>query len=516
MDLALLSFGLIVVIPIGYGSGQVFRLVEPFFSARPLAEALCFVALAALVSQRRIPAAVFAAMAISIHPLMALPVVLIMTIASLAPPQGWRNGVLLGLALIAASLVSALLLGGSEPLMSGQWLESTQLRSRYLFIDTWSTGDWQTQVLPLATLALVTAVLPAGKVTVLARAALIVGAAGLLLTVISGGPLPLKLLLQVQPWRWVWIGAFLALALLPMLVQSLWQSGRAGQASALLLIAAWMLAGWSSSDRIPPFGAGALIALIAFGLWAVRGKLSGRATRMVLAGGWFMVITITLAIAGSALAVARGGFQFGTDPRWIELTTEMFRVFPPLAAAAILAGWMLTTRCKSAMGSAAIAAVSIALLIAAAPGARASWTRGLLSAEEHAGFASWRKQIPPDAEVLWPDFPQGAWFLLERRNYLSDSQLAGIVFSEALAREARRRADALSGFTNPDEWFTRRCNPQGSCRSARPTDACRAADLDFVVLETGPGKSVARIEWPGPGFSLYLYDCAYLRGPAFR
>ena len=200
----------------------------------------------------------------------------------------------------------------------------------------------------------------------------------------------------------------------------------------------------------------------------------------------------------------------------LEKVAEMFRVFPPLAAGAVLVAWMLTTRRKSAAGTAVIAAVSVALLVAAAPGARASWMPGLLLPEQHPGFAQWREAIPLTAEVLWPDFPQGTWFLLERRNYLSDSLLAGIVFSEGLAGEARRRARALSGFTSPDEWFTRQCNPQGSCRSARPAEACRAEDLDFIVLETDPGEPAETVEWPGPGHRVYLYDCATFLESASR
>lgn len=506
--LALLAFGLIVAIPTWYGSGRVFRLVEPFFSARPLAEALSLVALALLVSRRRGPAIVFAALAMCVHPLMAFPIVLVMLLVSWSPGRPARASLAAFLALVVGSIAASLLLAWGEPLMSGQWLELTRLRSRYLFTEAWATGDWQTSVLPLTTLALAAIALPVGKAATLSRAALVVGAAGLVLTIISGGPLPLKLVLQGQPWRWVWIGGFLALVLLPLLVRNLWRSGRAGRAATLFFVAGWMLSSWSSSDQIPPVGAGALIAVLALGLWLARNRASTRISGMLISGGWALLALIGVAATASAFAVGRGSFHYGTDPRWVELTAEMLKMFPPIAACAVLAAWYFTVGRNRGIGGAWVALVSLALLTGAAPGAKASWTTELLSAGDKSRFVAWRETIPADAEVLWPDIPQGTWFLLERRNFLSRSQLAGIVFSEELANEARRRSIELSEFADPDEWFGKECRAGAGCRSAGPNEACAAADLDFLVLETEAAGFAEEVEWPGPGHRVYLYDCA--------
>ncbi len=507
--LALLSFGLVLAVPVWYGSGHVFRLVEPFLSARPLAEALCLMALAALAAKRPVVAIVSILVGMSIHPLMAFPVLLMVVLAEMPSNKPIRQAFLVPIVLVTAAVLANWLLGGSEPLMTGQWLELTHLRSGYLFIDSWSTGDWQTSALPVATLALAALALPAGPAAVLSRATLIVGLAGMALTLICGGPFPLKLILQGQPWRWVWIGGFLALALLPLIVQVLWRSGRQGRTTALLLVAGWMLGSWSSSDLIPPVGAGALIAVIAVALWVARDKCPERVARLLLAGSWTLLFLSGAGAVASALAVAGGRFHFGTDPRWIELSVEIMKSFPPIAAAIVLAAWYLTTGAtRSFVGVALVAGLSAALLIGGAAGTRLSWAQGVIFDEDAAKFAVWKAMIPTDAEVLWPDFPQGAWFLLERRSFLSASQLAGIVFSQDLAGEARRRAVELAGFADPDDWFGKACASGSECRNPDPSEACAAADLDFLVLETDRDGYVGSVEWPGPGSRVYLYRCA--------
>jgi hypothetical protein len=45
------------------------------------------------------------------------------------------------------------------------------------------------------------------------------------------------------------------------------------------------------------------------------------------------------------------------------------------------------------------------------------------------------------------------WFLMEHRSYLSVPQLGGIVFSEPLASEARRRTSTLAPVVQPGYWF---------------------------------------------------------------
>jgi hypothetical protein len=515
-SLALLALGLIVAIPVGYGSGQVFRLIEPFFSARPLAEALSLLALAALVSHRFWLAAALALLAMSIHPLMAFPVVLVMLLAAMPATRSLRANLLAGLVLIAGSVAGSALLGGAGMLMSGEWLELTRLRSAYLFVDTWTPGDWQTSLLPLVTLALASTALPDSSAKTIARSALIVGGTGLILTILSGGPIPLKLILQGQPWRWIWIGHFLALALLPLLIGALWKSDKTGRAAALFLVVSWMLSGWSSSDELAPVGAATLIAIGSLALWLARNRVSSSAVSVLLAGGWVAVLLTGAGLTASTLAVARGGFHFGTDPRWVELVTEIMKSFPPVAAFAVLLAWRLVMKGKTVAGPAIVAVVAAVVLITGAQGTYTAWTQNLFSSEDHSGFARWRERIPAEAEVLWPDEPQGSWFLLQRRNYLSQTQLAGIVFSGELAREARRRAVALGGFADPDSWFGKQCSSEAECLTGSPDQACAATGLDFVVLETEAGNPSARNEWPGPGQWAYLYDCAEFAAPGAR
>ena len=57
---------------------------------------------------------------------------------------------------------------------------------------------------------------------------------------------------------------------------------------------------------------------------------------------------------------------------------------------------------------------------------------------------SWSKNIPPDAEVLWPGLPEASWFLLNRKNYVSALQSSGIVFSRETALLLDRRMESTA------------------------------------------------------------------------
>ena len=59
-----------------------------------------------------------------------------------------------------------------------------------------------------------------------------------------------------------------------------------------------------------------------------------------------------------------------------------------------------------------------------------TWTRRQYPAEADAAYEPWRRLIPEDAQVLWPDSPPlDLWYSLHRPNYWSLVQMAGSVFS---------------------------------------------------------------------------------------
>jgi hypothetical protein len=155
-----------------------------------------------------------------------------------------------------------------------------------------------------------------------------------------------------------------------------------------------------------------------------------------------------------------------------------------------------------------------ALAVAALPGAAKTWIAESYSKPERAAFSDWRSHVPVDAEVLWPDGLQETWFLLDRRSYLTVSQLGGIVFSADLAREARRRADLVAPLVPPGIWFTDPAaagTRPASLTTAILAEICIPSGPDFVVDNEDLGIQVSVVEWPTRAKHRYLYDCATVR-----
>jgi hypothetical protein len=100
---ALLTIALLIVVPIEYGAFHVFRVAEDMLTARSMAEALAMTGLCLHVYGRKNVGLALAAIALSIHALMALPMVLLL----LSLRVSTRASLLGALAAIAAVLCMA-------------------------------------------------------------------------------------------------------------------------------------------------------------------------------------------------------------------------------------------------------------------------------------------------------------------------------------------------------------------------------------------------------------------------
>jgi hypothetical protein len=505
--LAWLGTGLLVAVPGWYGAGMVFRTAEPFLSARPAAEVAALFALIALVKDKRLLSGACLALAFLFHPLMAFPAALIIVGSSLpwSSSRGfWPSAVALGSCL---ALAGGWLLGGSSPMIDGLWLTLTETRSNYLFLQNWLPPDWQATLLPLATV-FIAAQLLEGWAARLCRAAFWIGASGLVLAAVAGIA-PLKLLLQGQPWRWMWPSCVLGLLLMPALVITCWNRGQVERGMVMLLLAGWTLVQWSSGEDLAPVGAGGLLAIVAAALCLTRVNVAARLGRVV---SWGPATALSAAVAGlvlSVFALFLGRFDFGTDPVAVQLWSDILG-FP--AAAAILVGlaWWLVFVSGLRYAGLAVMVASTFLLLAAIPGAARTWLSRDFSGDRHAQFEHWRSIIPDDAEVFWHDGLQETWFLLERRAYLSLSQVGGIVFSEQLAEEAWRRAEVLTPLVAPGYWFFERSTLGSEPAKLTPgllQRLCVPGGPDFVVSDRALGNQLASVEYPNRAERRHLYGC---------
>ncbi len=511
--LALLSLALLLLLPGTYGAMEVFRYAEPFLTARLLAEALSLAALLCLLASRPVLAMTSTVLALLVHPLMAFPVALLMAV-HLLPLNRPRSRVLLGIAVVAGATFGSFLIGQPDPYIQGDWLEALRQRSVFLFTDLWGVPEWETQVMILATLGLGALALPDGSTARrLTASALLVAVAGLALAVLSSQWLELRILLQGQPWRWPWIGKVLAIAILPSLVVHLWRSARTGQAAAVLLAIAWLLAGVGALREVPPFGVAGLLCFFSLLLWVARDKVSPESLRHLRILVVLAPLLAALFFASLAYMAINNDFSFGYDPIWVQRIQDVLGT-PGMAASLAVLAWYLLIVVRSRIAASVLAVAAVALLYGAGPEYLRRWVNSPFDDAGRQQMAEWRRLIPRDAEVLWPGAPHGAWLLLDRRSYMSISQGAGSVFSAETTRELLRRAEVLSPLVSPGFWILEPKAVEEDERALTPEimqAICKDPALGFVIHQQEIPGAVGRIEWPGPGYAIYLYDCRRFR-----
>ena len=138
-DAAWLAVAFLLIVDGGYGSSGVFRISEQFLTARLPAEALAITALACYLNDMKLLSIVIAAANLFVHPLIALPGLLLLTslwVSNRTSVVGAIAGVLATLA-IAGAAVYLPLIRRLFPLMDSAWLSVVQERSQFLFLPLW-------------------------------------------------------------------------------------------------------------------------------------------------------------------------------------------------------------------------------------------------------------------------------------------------------------------------------------------------------------------------------------------
>lgn len=448
-----------------YGGVGVFRIAETFATARVLAEPLVVAALAAQLGGRSLPAAVLAALATLLHPLVAAPGVAVLLGVAVAPRDPWRAARWLGALFIGAMAVAAAV---PLPRMDPEWVAVLKERSPHLFVLAWPGVDWARVgwSFLVTAVALCSLVGPARRLVAGVAA---VAALGLAASALAVDGLGVAAAAAAQPWRAVWLLQFLAIVLVPVAVAGCWREGPAGRGAALFLAAS---CGFSREDLGWACGLAALacgLAVIARhrALWIGPRALRGLALAACCAGAVGLLFDVQARLPQPYGALHSLG---GTDP---------WALAGSLAALLVIAGVLyVAAHVRPAVALAASAAALVAAL--AAWDARRPWPRFLEHAQED--LVDLRRHLPPDAQVYWPGPYSRVWLGLRVPAWFSVDQGAGVVFHRETALAYRERLDATRDLVAAAE----NCNYAGpSCRiEARLVDAlCARADgPDFLVL----------------------------------
>jgi hypothetical protein len=494
--MACLAIALLMIVDGTYGGYEVFRYAEDYLTARSFAEALAVSAIALHFHNFKTIGLLTAVIALFVHPIMALPGLLILVslrssahIILFMAALGMLFTLGVSLFVLRAPATAGLLAVLDPP-----WLDIVQERSVFLFPLQWTSADWETNGRPFLGLAVTAMALPDSRIRALCIAAALVGATGLAVATIAGTLGHLAILIQGQAWRWMWLTCFSSVLLVAPAAAAIYRDRRCGPVTALLLVSGWML---------PPANGLPCIALALF-IWSIRERIAtGTAERLqwvVGAVGIAMVAAVALTSGASLIARIR-------DLAALQVAA--------LVVALLALYWIHATRSAMLLMLIIVSlGISSAILV---PRALKDVVRDR-SLTEVSAFADWRKTIPPTSNVFVAPAHYSAafaWFTLQRPSY-----------SRATAMEIDRRSQVLLPVLDPD-WQLRtsgRSTPAQDAmqRGPRPftqerlVSVCGDLQLGFVVAKEDVGIGLIVRKQFGDSTSWSLYDCNQVRSAAPR
>jgi hypothetical protein len=516
-DAAWLAVAFLLIVAGDYGGSRVFQIVDPFLTARLPAEAMITTALACHIRGMRRLSLVLALGALLVHPLMALPGLLLVVCLRLPVRVGVIGAIGGVIATLAVAIVTTNLPMASHELtvMDAPWLDVVRERSQFLFLQLWSIHDWDMNAQPFISLGFTAVAVADERIRKLCAAAALVGAAGLAVAFIGGLIGPVAILVQGQAWRWVWIAVFIGVVLVPVTALQVWRDETCGPLCTLLLVLGWTL---------PGVGGSACMAL-ALIFWLTRVQISSRL------GTHFRWVSAAL---GAAIGVwifvkfwvilsAPPTPPSGHAPSSVVQIQDIFALKIPAVLLGTLTWWGIGAGRRTWV-PVLLSTMLLALSICTFPAAFKQ-ARKLAATADIQEFVDWENVIPPTSTVLvTPPRDVGAfvWFTLGRPNYAGLNQSSGVVFSRTTALEVRRRSEVLLPLTDP-EWkilASLRAKSGGNRQNKATTrplttknlvQVCGDPELGFVVSPEKVGFDPLRHLHDGAWKDWNLYDCRKVR-----
>jgi hypothetical protein len=513
-NIAWLSVGALIILPGAYGGSGIFHFSDLYLTARLPAEAMVATALALHFRGWKRLSLSIAAAALFVHPLMALPGVLLLIYMSVRREialLGAGVGIVgaLGIAVITQRVPEA---AHIIPVMDSEWLEVVRERSQFLFLNFWSVADWKLNTQPFVSLLLTMLAVPDAQIRKLCIGAIVVGLAGLAVTLVASCVTPVALLVQGQAWRWVWITDFVAILLLALTVLRVWHDEKCGVLCSILVVVGWT---FSVVD-------GLTCVSIALLLWLARPHIPERAIPYLRWAGYAVGLIVMAWVAVTCWTILTSSSMGHDSPAFAKLRDIVRLDISAAALIGFLWHWLRITRSLLWLTTAVVILLAAVVYISPKSFDAFSNTGSPALIEE---FADWRKIIPPSSSVYLADIydtGEFAWFALDRPSYLSPDQSAGVVFARATALEIRRRSQVVLPLEKP-YWKV-----QSSMRDIRnPTDkkssdylpltaqslvsVCNDPQLGFVIAKENVGFDPITHTHSGAWKNWNLYDCRHVR-----
>ncbi len=487
---------LALCLPRTYGPLQLLHTAEPFATPRIWAEATLLGALALWLLQRRPAGALLALAAASLHPLMALPGLAMMALAS-TPRVRWAAALLLCAAAAAGWWWQIEPLPRLFQQYDDAWWAVVRGRNPMILFESWTPAQASHALLAGLLLAVTLRQSRSGSALhSLAIALLVVSTTSLVLWA-GASVLRNVLILQVQPWRVLWLMHLLA----PLLwLAAARRQGRPSIHVLAMLALAWLAPSWAAVV----VGAVALWLHARPNLWVEH-----RAVRVGVQFGMAALGLIELMRSAGPL-VALGVASFN-DVR-LALQVAAVAGEPVFIAAVLGTAWALQRTAPEVQRVLPTLAGTACL---AALGLWSSWLWvARTDATDRRLAVAMRTVIPADATV-WSELDvANTWLHLRRANYASQSQGAGAQFDRNAALTLRHRLELLQGAQLTDESWER--TPLVRAQIRRPDlpalrRVCEDRALDWLVFRGSLDHAHVLIRSDDGLATASLVACATLR-----
>lgn len=417
-------------LPAAYGGYQLFSYGETAVAPRPFAEALVLCGLAMLLDGRRVAAAAAMAVAMALHPIMALPGVGVLVLWTAAQDRRWAI-----VWAVAACFCLALALGGAPPFdrlrqtLDPEWKAILVSRNPHLFPSLWPF-DWTGRAATRAATLLIAAGMTTPAVRRLFLITLAVGFTGLAASYFLGETFSLLLVVQAQTWRMMWLVFALATIAAAICVAGMARADWMSRISLAFLALAWVYADFD----LPAAALATTAVVIRYAVrpedvtipaWAYVGGLS--IAGIAIVGG----LCVSQAVFVDVLASAPAGLVMEA-----RSTLAVQGDYTPVAALAAL--WFV-------LGPARLSRALVTFMgVASVPAAAVAWDQrsiGNRYFDSGAGFPELERLVGQrPGEVLWIGGLRANWWWLHRPHWAAAVQGAGLVFSRDLAIRYRDRA----------------------------------------------------------------------------
>lgn len=506
-----LGIALVVALTPFYDNDAIFAYGESFVTARPLSEAFGMFALGWLVRGRPVLAMMATLPALMLHPLMGLPVLLVMILSWIRKPALQLVAVVV--ALSVAILVMMLSSENTEHILfrvfTQDWYAIINGRTPEVLLHNWTPHGWA-RVVWISALWWTAYQYGDSLEKKLGRTLLFTVAGAFLVAWLAGSISQNVFFTQLQLWRVLWIGQLLGFLILARMLPRLWSENLHSKLQAGVLLLALFLA------DVPR-----IIFLVAATplIFLVQRKLP-----------YWKPARVHYALLGLLVFIV-------LYPRLEEIIDTMFLILPqegkarlpifskePLVLFMALVFLSLFLRRRSEKLLVGIFSIGVAILCLSLM----FWGQGyrtfaLATEENQAYIREVQSKIPQSAVVFWEEGLPQTWLLLQRAYYASHRQNAGALISKTSALEISRRMKRLldAGFSEGEPKKRETLLKNRKKHTAEDVlYLCADPPLDFVIMSQRVSLQhdmqfklhLGRRVSGKPRFAeYYLYQCDRLR-----